>query len=456
MTNRLSLAILLSLRLLGCKNSSATDGDASTPADLSASVGFLRDPNSVDVDDGASKARASFPFKRDELEQRWGEVATRRHVGALVPDGTAKPDENASQATYVYTFADKAARVEVEVLGHDKLVRSVTITGTPKSPAEQRSLVDLWRALIDLGSKTENEAALSTKIFAELGLTSGKPITRRSVAIDNLVVSVVPRKSGAWALAIRRSRAAWNADQPFDWGVAAGSAPGFGHLNEFGMYRIGEDTSPGIVAAARNCVGRGLALCTDSQWMLACSTDKQLATLPTWTMSPTADRVHAQIRGGGGSCEAPASTSGGVGGTSHVGLCCTRQIAVDDAADGKTTAPFDTVLAYEKALNTKDRALLNETLSERLTQFYLLKDVSRDKVVNTSMQYVNGLVVGLWGVHDRCKVTNVDGHAAADCEGFGGDLLKWRWSKSRYIFDDKNKLSAVIQLSYDHSIDLSL
>jgi eukaryotic-like serine/threonine-protein kinase len=121
-----------------------------------------------------------------------------------------------------------------------------------------------------------------------------------------------------------------------------------------------------LLEAHVRCEGWGLALCTESQWLRACSAQPEIAATPSWTL--TAQAKGFVVRGGGQGCGARSVAQGSERMTARTGLCCERGVAVETAHRNKTflLATTQRLLTLETVMNQRKLSKLAEILSDRV------------------------------------------------------------------------------------------
>jgi hypothetical protein len=147
-------------------------------------------------------------------------------------------------------------------------------------------------------------------------------------------------------------------------GVEAGIAPGTSlWLAEFRHTTIVDGPAVSLLDAHARCQSWGLELCTESQWLRACSERPQIASSPSWTIS-----THTKgfvVRGGQG-CGARAIAQGSERAPARAGLCCERGVGIDTAHRNKSflLATTQRLLKLESVFNQRRASRLSEFFAE--------------------------------------------------------------------------------------------
>ncbi len=134
--------------------------------------------------------------------------------------------------------------------------------------------------------------------------------------------------------------------------IEAGIAPdGKTWLPKFALRREAGDQGRSLNDAYKACAANGLALCTEAQWVRACS--PAVGSLETWTLTGSAEGF--VVRGGDQGCAGrkvvqPADTA-----PTRGGVCCDRAIGIVSADKNGVflNTTFDKLMRYETALNRR-------------------------------------------------------------------------------------------------------
>lgn len=127
-----------------------------------------------------------------------------------------------------------------------------------------------------------------------------------------------------------------------------------------GPYRLlARDAAVGrdFYGAAKECADVGMALCSEAQWLHACSAFPELGAVPTWTS--TLKSEHVVVRGGQ-DCSSESKAAPVERALNRAGMCCDRAIAMttDNLQKNYLTTTGERVLAIERALNQRNMSSL--------------------------------------------------------------------------------------------------
>jgi len=126
------------------------------------------------------------------------------------------------------------------------------------------------------------------------------------------------------------------------------------------------DAAPSLDHAFRACSEIGLALCTESQWQLACSAFGEIAKDRSLTDSMEPGGVVE--RGGADGCSARRLVPAGVETGPDLGLCCERSIGMTSKNLQKQflSSTGGVLRKLENALNQHDLAALTDLLDDKV------------------------------------------------------------------------------------------
>jgi serine/threonine protein kinase len=111
--------------------------------------------------------------------------------------------------------------------------------------------------------------------------------------------------------------------------------------------------------AAKECADVGMALCSEAQWLHACSAFPELGSVPSWTS--TLKDEHVVVRGGQ-DCTTEGKAAPVERALNRMGMCCERAIAMttDNLQKNYLTSTAERVLSVERALNQRNVPALLE------------------------------------------------------------------------------------------------
>jgi len=335
--------------------------------------------------------------------ERWSKAAAPRGGPrlALVPNGIL-------DHAYRDAMAMFAPNIQVHtLLIGDQDFHSLFVLAAPYTKAQNEKLFEAWETAIDTVDPSATADDHRT-IYQGLGLFTGK-------VTGTKVFEHEGRRYLVAARLVKGHTEVTFSIEPLPPPIA----PMLPVSVQVPDGQVGTDTLEMFVAvvpqisygktfrdALSGCQEKGLDLCTDPQWKRACSLAPELATVETWTGSFTRDHQQLQLRGGGTSCESGGGTSSTETKATRAGMCCTRAIALSgDVRSGRV--PAHSVLVFERGVNLKSDSLMAKSLAPTLSTYYLLSDVTRDKVLQASQQYVTS-TPGAYGLHDSCSFVSVD------------------------------------------------
>lgn len=109
--------------------------------------------------------------------------------------------------------------------------------------------------------------------------------------------------------------------------------------------------------AAKECADVGMALCSEAQWLHACSAFPELGAVPSWTSTLKGELVVVR---GGPDCGSESKAAPVERALNRAGMCCDRAIAMttDNLQKNYLTTTGERVLAIERALNQRNMSSL--------------------------------------------------------------------------------------------------
>ena len=181
----------------------------------------------------------------------------------------------------------------------------------------------------------------------------------------------MPAPSGSAAVAVPKTPAVsvgapWPGTQFRQ--VSAGSLDPSGlWLEGFRVVRR-PDAAPSLDRAFRACSEIGLALCTESQWQLACSAFGEIAKDRSLTDSLEPGGVVERGGGGAGACSARRVVPPSGETAQDLGLCCERSIGMTSKNLQKQFLSSTGIVLkkLENALNQHDAAALTDLLDDKV------------------------------------------------------------------------------------------
>jgi hypothetical protein len=180
--------------------------------------------------------------------------------------------------------------------------------------------------------------------------------------------------------------------------VEAGSCGDGTWLPAFSLEHQGGNERLAHARALDFCRRQGKSLCTEGQWQRACSLDRQLAQLETWTLS--VEGSQAVVLGGDGTCSrrqvaAPDETS-----PMRVAVCCERAVGIRTSNRHASflTSSTQRLLEYERAIRDRRASKLRELLDDPVV--FDGREQARDQVVAT----LESQPRDSWTAIDRCQV----------------------------------------------------
>jgi hypothetical protein len=111
--------------------------------------------------------------------------------------------------------------------------------------------------------------------------------------------------------------------------------------------------------AARECREIGLSLCSEAQWIHACSTYPELGSVSTWTSTLKGEKVAVR---GGESCASEGQAAPVERALNRFGMCCERaiQMTTDNLQKNYLLTTAERIFIIENALNQRNvQALLD-------------------------------------------------------------------------------------------------
>ncbi len=224
-------------------------------------------------------------------------------------------------------------------------------------------------------------------------------------------------------------------DDPLD--IPAGAVPGFGTI---GAFHIGPlRTEKDYLASAKACFADGERLCSEAQWVAACSAHPSLAR----EIVRTSTWDDGWILRGSGSCTLRQKTDGS---ERYTFRCCSPAVAVRAlSADRARTIAAD-VLAHEAALNARDAKGLAQLFAPKVDKYFLLTNTTPSAVEKSAADWFKKWP-DQWNLHESCRLVDDEEETESDlplirCRKLthwdGGVVVtdaayKWRGGKLAYV-----------------------
>ncbi|HWA72215.1 MAG TPA: serine/threonine-protein kinase [Polyangiaceae bacterium] len=171
-----------------------------------------------------------------------------------------------------------------------------------------------------------------------------------------------------------------------------------------GAYRLlARDAAVGLdfYGAAKECADVGMTLCTESQWVHACSLFPELGSVPSWTSSVKGEAVVVR---GGETCTSEGHAAPIERALNRFGMCCDRAIAM---TTGNLQKPYlvttaDRVLSLERSLNQRNvQALLDLSEANIVIDEQQKSAAELKKSIEADFRAAPDLVV----LNDTCDVS---------------------------------------------------
>jgi serine/threonine-protein kinase len=171
-----------------------------------------------------------------------------------------------------------------------------------------------------------------------------------------------------------------------------------------GAYRLlARDAAVGLdfYGAAKECADVGMTLCTESQWVHACSLFPELGSVPSWTSSLKGETVVVR---GGETCSSEGHAAPVERALNRFGMCCDRAIAM---STGNLQKPYlittaDRVLSLERSLNQRNvQALLDLSEANIVIDEQQKTAADLKKSIEADFRSAPELVV----LNDTCEVS---------------------------------------------------
>ena len=180
--------------------------------------------------------------------------------------------------------------------------------------------------------------------------------------------------------------------------VPEGSAGNDGFTLEFHVRRDEGDAGKTYDQAVASCRKSGRMLCTETQWMRACTEHPAIGEMESWTASR---RGRTAVVRGGKDCQRRNKVDGGESNPRRVGLCCERAVALRPSGDAGpwlgTGARFP--LQLEKALNAGDDDALRSLFAKQVVREG--KEWTVDALLANEKEARGGI---RWTVFDFCHL----------------------------------------------------
>jgi serine/threonine-protein kinase len=270
------------------------------------------------------------------------------------------------------TTAELAAPAATELNSIAQVERS-SATATPRSPFG-RALVIGMATLIMGGS-----LMVAVRLF-----TSRAPETHAPALGSSASAALAPSLPSASALTNALSLnsapvATGSAEPPVAANSAATPSPnpkgslfaglpardvtagpvGRGYIGAYRLLAREAGVGQDFYGAAKQCADAAMTLCSEAQWIRACSSFPELGSVPSWTSSVKGEEVVVR---GGETCASEGRSAPIERALNRYGMCCDRAIAV---TTGNLQKPYlvttaERILSLERALNQRNvQALLD-------------------------------------------------------------------------------------------------
>lgn len=187
--------------------------------------------------------------------------------------------------------------------------------------------------------------------------------------------------------------------------VGAGEASNGVWTPGFAAQRSGGDQSKNYIEAAQACASEGLTLCTETQYLKACTANSAVATHSSWTA--TWANGDAVVTRGGGSCGTRAETNPSDRSGSRMALCCERAIGIRTGNQNGAfmKASHADLSSFEKDLNGKSASVLSKHWADSVR--FDGATMSRSKMDQSQSRWFSSHPVQ-WTLYDVCDVKIAD------------------------------------------------
>lgn len=201
--------------------------------------------------------------------------------------------------------------------------------------------------------------------------------------------------------------------------IGAGTAADGTWTASFKVEQVAGDAGLTYLAAQEHCASKGLALCTETQWMRACDDDPKIAEFPSWSLSAF-EREGFVVRGGG-SCSRRAITRGSETSPSRVGVCCERAVGIRSANknDAFLMRASERVLELEHANQHRAVDALERLYDDNI--FFLNREYTRQELIAEAKKYFRRYP-DQWLLYDVCDIRiekGADESLVSDCLAVG-------------------------------------
>ena len=196
--------------------------------------------------------------------------------------------------------------------------------------------------------------------------------------------------------------------------VEAGTVPGSDTWVPAFTVERSAAKAPDLTTAMDTCRDKGLALCSEAQWIRVCDKDDTIAAVETWTFT-VSHLGGFVVRGGGADCNARKVASH-KDSDARAGLCCSRAIA--QKGPNKNASFRHSVAAklplWEAALNSRSAESLEPLVDYEFS--FNGKPIGPKAYLKQARMFFNG-DPNFWVVFDTCIVSLQAGNDTwiADC-----------------------------------------
>jgi len=219
-------------------------------------------------------------------------------------------------------------------------------------------------------------------------------------------------------------------------------------LPEFTVARSASDESASLLEAYSGCRARSLSLCTEAQWLQACSAEPRLGGLQTWTLTPSAEQGLV-VRGGEQGCASRSVARGGERSARRAGLCCSRAVAISSPSRSRRflAAASTTLLKLESVLSSSNGAVLASMAEDSVQYFH--RPTTR-AALPALLQQDAREHPDRWVLLDVCEATASEGQGnrawAAECRVLSQQGAELSYVLNRYDFGGQGgKLTALAE-----------
>lgn len=225
--------------------------------------------------------------------------------------------------------------------------------------------------------------------------------------------------------------------------IPAGPGPTGAFTVAYSIERQRGDENKTWLEAVNACGAIGKSLCTETQWMKACSLDASLGNTASWTL--TADFPGAAVRGGGpAGCGTRSFVKVSERSPDRVGLCCSRAVAISTSVTAGTFRADmnERILKYETALNQCDTLSLGELYCDKVA---FEKDDLEAKSLVERHELERKTAPDLLFAFDRCSLKQAGAdslsQAQAQCTGVTHKLGATRGGTSLIAWNDEGRIT---------------